>query len=122
MFINANHELTHALSGVTPGVYPATPNAEHPDFGNNIYIPNVTVNETGHVTSAGTYTVVIPNTRALSGTPGLVKIGTDIKPIGPSSSAGTVAPAGGEYVAVAAADHVHSASKLTLTNTNEFHL
>ncbi len=119
LFINANHELTHALSGVTAGVYPATPNAEHPDFGNNIYIPNVTVNETGHVTSAGTYTVVIPNTRALSGTPGLVKIGTNIQSIGQANSAGTVAPTGGEYVAVAAADHVHSASKLTLTNTND---
>ena len=113
-----SRKLVHSTSGVTAGTYPAT-QMTTPDFGATFNVPKLTVNPTGHVTVAGADAVTVPATAARAGTKGLVVIGTDadISPIGATPSIGTIPSSG--YVKVAAADHVHTASILRLTNTND---
>lgn len=113
----ANNNLVHVVSGVTSGSYGT---GATPGFGAKFTVPYMNLNNTGHVTEAGTKEVTVPATAATSANavPGLVKIGTTAQDIKAASSAGTtVAPANG-YVEVAAADHTHKAYTLTLSNNN----
>lgn len=118
ILIDGEGKLVHASTSVTPGKYPASEPAAL-SFGGTFNISSFTVNTTGHVTNATTTSVIIPSTAAGTNTAGLVKIGAaaDIRNIGSTKSAGTVTP--NPYVKVAAADHVHAASTLTLSNIND---
>lgn len=111
-------KLVHTTSGVTSGNFPSsTPTVS--GFGDTFNIPKLTVNETGHVTAGQTVGITLPNTAGTTSTAGLVKIGTNIQPIG-SASAGTTTPGSDGFVAVAAADHVHAAGgSFTLQNAND---
>lgn len=51
--------IGHTLSGVTKGTYGST-SAQTPAYGGTFTVPYVTVDEAGHVTSAGTATTKIP--------------------------------------------------------------
>ena len=117
-------KLVHAKTGVTPGTYPGN-NPGTPGFGSEFHIAAFTVNRTGHITNAVTHNLYMPKTPASTTTnetiPGLVKIGDNIRPIGAQLDAGHTSPdtsAAVPYVAVAAADHVHTAAKLRLLHTN----
>lgn len=112
--------LIHSTSGVVSDTYPST-QVTSPGFGSTFNVPKLTVNSTGHVTVAGVDAVTIPDTPARVNAPGLVIVGddADIRPIGNSNSVGTVPSNPGEYMKVAAADHVHTARSLTLSNTND---
>lgn len=118
----SDHKLVHGTSGVVAAEYPAAPHPTEPGFGDAIAVPQFTVNATGHITDAGTSFIHLPKTPATLSTAGLVKIGgvDKIRGIGESSDPGTVSPADPDnpYVYVAAADHVHTASTLTLRNSN----
>ena len=110
-------KLVHASQpGVTPGAYPASQPGSI-GFGSSFNVPSITVNSTGHITAVSSQQVTVPSTAASTVAAGLVKIGTTSTSIGSSNSAGTTTP--NPYVAVAAADHVHSAATLTLENTGE---
>lgn len=110
-------KLVHASQpGVTPGAYPASQPGSI-GFGSSFNVPSLTVNATGHITAVSSQQVTVPSTAASTAAAGLVKIGTTSTSIGSSNSAGTTTP--NPYVAVAAADHVHSAATLTLENTGE---
>lgn len=52
--------ISHDTSGVTANPYGPTGNAE-PAFSGTFKVPGITVNDTGHVTAATTYTVKIPS-------------------------------------------------------------
>lgn len=52
--------LYHKTSGVTKGSYGET-EAKTPAFGESFKVPNYTVDEWGHITSAGVVDVVIPS-------------------------------------------------------------
>lgn len=52
--------LYHKTSGVTKGSYGET-EAKTPEFGESFKVPNYTVDEWGHITSAGVVDVVIPS-------------------------------------------------------------
>ena len=120
ILIDATGRLAHALAtNVLPGNYPSTQPASL-GFGDSFYVPAFTVNRTGHVTRASSVTVTVPNTAATTNVSGLVKIGTNIQQIGPTTSAGTTTPTQAKpYIEVAAVDHVHTASSLLLTHIND---
>lgn len=69
---------THPSSGVTANTY-GTNNttALTPAFGSTFHVPAFAVNASGHITSASSHTVKIPNTQATASTLGLVKLYTD---------------------------------------------
>lgn len=111
-------KLVHATTAVTPGTYPSSEPSSL-SFGSSFNVSSFTVNQTGHITGTSTTSLAIPSTAAGTSTAGLVKLGAtaDIRNIGSAKSAGTVTP--NPYVKVAAADHVHAASRLRLTNIND---
>lgn len=112
-------KLVHTVSGVTAGSYPSTQTTA-PGFGDTFNVPKITVNATGHVSEVTVGTVKVPDSPATTSGIGLVKLGTDIQAIGRANSAGTISPTSPErYVKVAAANHTHMASTLTLSNTND---
>ena len=122
---SADGALVHTNSGVTAGAYPTYPQAasgvpkRNPGFGETFIVPKFTVNSTGHVTGVtvtGDAIVTVPSTAATASEPGLVKIGTSSTPISANTSGGSGSPAADGYFRVAAADHKHSASTLTLSN------
>ena len=119
---SGERKLIHTTSGVVAATYPASQTTA-PGFGQTFNVPQFTVNSTGHVTSATTAVITIPDTVATDAVPGLVKINNvnaNIKPIGSAASAGVpVKDSSNRYVLVAAADHIHTASKLTLDNVND---
>ena len=114
-----DNALTHSVTGVSAGTYPASPNTA-PGFGGEVKVPVFDVNSTGHVTSvndsAQTARVTIPSTAADNSARGLVKIGTSATSVSGADNPGTYTPTPGGYVEVSAYDHTHDASKLTLKN------
>lgn len=122
--------ISHTKSGIGDdgAEFPTSQMATVTDFGDTFFEPNITLNATGHTSALTETEITFSSTEAQVSTAGLVKIAapeTDpdapaishIQPISASSpSPGTVAPAAGEYVYVAPADHVHSAAKLTFSN------
>ena len=112
-------KLRHSTSGVTAGTYPTPPQSGQLAFGGTFAVDAFTVNSTGHITAVTPYSLTVPSTAASTSAEGLVKIGglADINNIGQNKSAGTTTPS--PYVKVAAADHVHAASHLILTNIND---
>jgi hypothetical protein len=119
--LSSAQELTHSLSGVTAGTYPASQQGT-PGFGGSFSVPSCAVNSTGHVTSAdGSPAVTVPDTAASSSAAGLVKIGTDDPvSIDSASGGGHYTPPAGGYVEVAAYDHKHAAASLTVENLPGF--
>ena len=127
---SADGALVHTNSGVNAGAYPTYPQpgqgvpTRNPDFGETFIVPQFTVNSTGHVTGVvvnGDAIVTVPSTAATrtdasTVKAGLVKIGTSSTSIAQNSSGGSSSPAADGYFRVAAADHKHSASTLTLSN------
>ena len=112
-----NHKLIHTTSGVTAKSY-GNPDAQSPKFGDTFNTVYGTVDTTGHITAMTSPTITIPKTPASSSAAGLVMVGSnaDVKPIGSSASVGT--KKNGDYIVVAAADHVHTAAKLQLIHSN----
>lgn len=118
--------LSHADSGVTSGTYGDTATtALTPAFGDNINVPGISVNTTGHVTGAGSHTVKIPENIATVDLKGLmssddkaklngIEIGATKTTLSDSSvSADTPSAVGpsasvGTSTKVARADHVHN--------------
>lgn len=100
----ATHKKSYGTTDNTPTTF---------TFGHNFTSHNVTVDETGHVTSATDYTIKIPDTAASSAVLGLAKTGESATHLSASSSAGT--KTSNVY---SAADHTHGCSSLTLGPTN----
>lgn len=93
--------------------------AQAPDFGEEFSVPYIVANNSGHITTAWTSTVTMPDTPASSTKAGLVAIGTaDPQPIGMDASPGSSAITidGVTYPLVAAADHSHMAKTFTIRN------
>lgn len=126
--------LSHTKSGVgdSGAVFPSGQITTGSNFGDSVYVQNVTCNATGHVTALTETAVTYPSTAALVTTPGLVEIAmpdsvqdsparSHIQPItgAEHSSPGTITPPAGEYVYLAPADHVHSAATLTFANLRD---
>ena len=98
------------VSLVGPGIN------QTPQFtGDEFRIPHFSVTQTGHVydNSSATCTVMMPRTAATTSVQGLVKIGTSATKVSSSSLPGTTSGSG--YLLVSAADHTHSADKITFT-------
>lgn len=108
-------KLCHAKFLGNSASYPSS-STTTPGFGGTFYVPSLTVNGTGHVTAGSTTAITMPDNAATTSAAGLVKIGTNIRPIDSNWDPGTTT--GNPYVYVAAADHVHSAATMTLANTN----
>ena len=104
--------LVHWQSGCTAGTYPLHQSSV-PGFGNDMYIPSLTINNTGHVESASTVTVKMPDTEASVTDEGIVSIGTTVADIGGVSGA-----TAGTSQLVSAADHRHHAFMLSLWNVS----
>jgi hypothetical protein len=66
----ASRTVAHSTSGVTANAYGTTSNVT-PAFGATFTVPSFTVNNTGHLTVAGSHTVTIPATVATTSTAGL---------------------------------------------------
>ncbi len=103
--------------------------ADDVDFGSRFYIPYMTVDSvstsasTGHVENLIAVDMRFPSTAATTELsteqPGLVKIGTDIRPIGSQIQAGTTSTGSAQpYIGVAAADHVHTMSSIEFEHAN----
>jgi len=103
--------------------------ADDVDFGSRFYIPFIEVDavsssaSTGHVENLIAVGMKFPSTAATTDLsterPGLIKIGTDIQPIGSQIQAGTTSTDSEHpYIEVAAADHVHTMSSIEFDHAN----
>lgn len=71
--VSAGTTIKHADSGVTANTYGTiATTALTPTFGGTFNVPGFKVNATGHITSAGSHTVKIPNTTATTAADGLM--------------------------------------------------
>lgn len=127
-------KLAHSLSSnvTSESTSPDTTwpsSADDVDFGSRFYIPYITVDSvsssasTGHVENLIAVDMRFPSTAATTESsterPGLIKIGTDIQPIGGQIQAGTTGiDSARPYIEVAAADHVHRMSSIELDHAN----
>lgn len=58
--LSTNRTITHNTSGVTAGSYGDSGSTRTATYGGTIDIPYITVNDTGHITSASTKTITLP--------------------------------------------------------------
>ena len=65
---SGSRTISHATSGVTAGSYGDNSN-QTPDYGETFKVPYISVNNTGHVTTASEHTVTIPKMKSYYGTP-----------------------------------------------------
>lgn len=73
-----DYTISHSNSGVTAASYGPADNAT-PAWGGTINIPQITVDATGHITSAATYTATIPNNLVTTSSSGLMSASDKIK-------------------------------------------
>ena len=87
--------ITHVDSGVTAGTKGTNDTAaETPAFGATFKVPGFAVNAKGHITSANTHNVKIPNTAATESAAGLMSAADKIKMNKLPSAAATESAAG----------------------------
>lgn len=127
-------KLAHSLSSnvTSESTSPDTTwpsSADDVDFGSRFYIPSIEVDavsssaSTGHVENLIAVGMAFPSTAATTDSsterPGLIKIGTDIQPIGSQIQAGTTGTDSARpYIEAAAADHVHTMSSIEFDHAN----
>lgn len=64
---SGSRTISHAVSGVTEGSYGDNSN-QTPDYGGTFKVPYISVNNTGHVTTASEHTVTLPDITSYFGT------------------------------------------------------
>lgn len=68
---NGDVTITHAISSAS-GTFGPSADGTAPKFGETFTVPQVTFNDTGHLSGAENYTITIPNNRASQDTDGLM--------------------------------------------------